>query len=110
MTRQKPNTHEKFGLEVSPPIGFANDFAILIRGDVARKNDLKTISDAVPLMQKLAGRFRPGFYVSGRWISRFLKAYGFNFAKQPREMDLSLIDRALQSGELDIIAGTRPTA
>jgi glycine betaine/choline ABC-type transport system substrate-binding protein len=35
----------------------------------------------------------------------FVKAYGFNFARQPREMDLSLTYRALQSGELDIIAG-----
>src|SRR4051812_39242297 len=35
----------------------------------------------------------------------FSKAYGFSFAKQPREMDLSLTYRALQSGELDIIAG-----
>ena len=32
-------------------------------------------------------------------------AYGFNFARQPREMDLSLTYRALASGELDIIAG-----
>ena len=35
----------------------------------------------------------------------FRKAYGFNFAKQPREMDLALTYRALASGELDIIAG-----
>ena len=35
----------------------------------------------------------------------FAKAYGFSFARQPREMDLSLTYRALQSGELDIIAG-----
>jgi len=35
----------------------------------------------------------------------FSKAYGFQFARQPREMDLSLTYRALQSGELDIIAG-----
>jgi osmoprotectant transport system permease protein len=35
----------------------------------------------------------------------FVKTYGFNFAKQPREMDLSLTYRALQSGQLDLIAG-----
>jgi glycine betaine/choline ABC-type transport system substrate-binding protein len=35
----------------------------------------------------------------------FKKAYGFEFARQPREMDLSLTYRALASGELDIIAG-----
>ncbi len=35
----------------------------------------------------------------------FAKTYDFKFAKQPREMDLSLTYRALKSGELDIIAG-----
>jgi len=35
----------------------------------------------------------------------FVKAYGFSFAKRPKEMDLSLTYKALQSGELDIIAG-----
>ena len=35
----------------------------------------------------------------------FSQAYGFDFARQPREMDLALTYRALQSGELDIIAG-----
>jgi glycine betaine/choline ABC-type transport system substrate-binding protein len=35
----------------------------------------------------------------------FVKAYGFSFARQPREMDLSLTYRALQSGQVDIIAG-----
>src|SRR5262249_54821066 len=39
----------QFNLSLSPQLGFANDFAILVRGDVARKNNLKTISDAVPL-------------------------------------------------------------
>jgi osmoprotectant transport system permease protein len=35
----------------------------------------------------------------------FIKAYGIHFERQPREMDLSLIDRALAVGELDIVAG-----
>jgi len=35
----------------------------------------------------------------------FKKAYGLNFTKQPREMDLSLTVRALAAKELDIIAG-----
>jgi hypothetical protein len=35
----------------------------------------------------------------------FQKRIIFNFAKQPREMDLSLTYRALASGEVDLIAG-----
>ncbi len=96
---------EKFGLAVSPPLGFSNDFAILIRGDVARKNNLQTISEAVPLAKGWQPGFGQDFMSRADGYPGFSKAYGFNFTKQPREMDLSLTYRALQSSELDIIAG-----
>lgn len=96
---------EKFDLIVSPPLGFANDFAILVRGVVARKHGLKTISDAVPISRNWRAGFGQDFMSRADGYAGFVKAYGFNFAKQPREMDLSLTYRALQSGELDIIAG-----
>ncbi|MEP6947463.1 MAG: ABC transporter permease/substrate-binding protein [Acidobacteriota bacterium] len=96
---------DKFKLAVSSPLGFSNDFAILVRGDVARKSDLKTISDAVPISRDWQAGFGQDFMSRADGYPGFTKAYGFNFAKQPREMDLSLTYRALQSGELDIIAG-----
>jgi osmoprotectant transport system permease protein len=96
---------EKFNLALSPPLGFANDFAILVRGDVARKNNLKTISDAVPIARNWQAGFGQDFMSRADGYPGFSKAYGFQFARQPREMDLSLTYRALQSGELDIIAG-----
>ena len=96
---------DKFGLVVSPPLGFANDFAILIRGDVARERGLRTISDVVPLASRWQAGFGQDFMSRADGYPGFAKAYGFNFARQPREMDLSLTYRALQSGELDIIAG-----
>ncbi len=96
---------DKFKLSVSPPLGFSNDFAILVRGDVARKHNLKTISDAVPIAQNWQAGFGQDFMSRADGYPGFSKAYGFNFAKQPREMDLSLTYRALRSSELDIIAG-----
>jgi osmoprotectant transport system permease protein len=101
----KAEYNSKFNLSVSPPLGFSNDFAILVRGDVARKNNLKTISDAVPLARSWQAGFGQDFMSRADGYPGFSKAYGFSFAKQPREMDLSLTYRALQSGELDIIAG-----
>jgi osmoprotectant transport system permease protein len=96
---------ERFDLIVSPPLGFANDFAILVRGDVARENNLKTISDAVPLAKYWQAGFGQDFMSRVDGYAGFKKAYGFEFIRQPREMDLSLTYRALKSGELDIIAG-----
>lgn len=95
----------KFDLAISPPLGFSNDFAILVRGEAARENNLKTISDAVPLARNWQAGFGQDFMSRADGYPGFSKAYSFNFAKQPREMDLSLTYRALRSGELDIIAG-----
>lgn len=96
---------ENFKLNVSPPLGFSNDFAILIRGETARKLNLKTISDAVPISKTWQAGFGQDFMSRADGYEGFSKAYNFQFAKQPREMDLSLTYRALQSGQLDVIAG-----
>lgn len=96
---------EKFDFAVSPPLGFSNDFAILVRGEVARKQNLKTISDAVSVSRSWQAGFGQDFVSRADGYAGFSRAYDFNFAKQPREMDLSLTYRALASGELDLIAG-----
>jgi osmoprotectant transport system permease protein len=96
---------EKFNLNLSPPLGFSNDFAILIRGDVARKNNLKTISDAVPISKNWQAGFGQDFMSRKDGYAGFAKAYNFDFTKQPREMDLALTYQALSAGQLDIIAG-----
>ena len=96
---------EKLDLSISPPLGFANDFAILVRGEIARRNDLRTITDAVSLSQNWQAGFGQDFMSRADGYRGFVQAYGFKFLKQPREMDLSLTYRALRAGELDIIAG-----
>jgi osmoprotectant transport system permease protein len=101
----KTEYKDKFELTIGPQLGFANDFAILVRGDVARKNNLKTISDTVPLARDWQAGFGQDFMSRADGYRGFVKAYGFDFARQPREMDLSLTYRALQSGQVDIIAG-----
>lgn len=103
--KTKAEYADRFNLALSPPLGFANDFAILVRGDVARQHNLKTISDSVPIARNWQAGFGQDFMSRTDGYPGFSKMYGFNFAKQPREMDLSLTYRALQSGELDIIAG-----
>ena len=96
---------ERFDLTVSPPLGFSNDFAILVRGETARRLNLKTISQAVPLSKDWQAGFGQDFMSRADGYSGFAKAYDFQFAKQPREMDLSLTYRALASNQVDIIAG-----
>jgi osmoprotectant transport system permease protein len=101
----KSDYAEKYDLAVSPPLGFANDFAILVRGESARRLDLKTISDAVPHSKNWLAGFGQDFMSRADGYPGFVKAYNFQFNRQPREMDLSLTYRALAAGEVDIIAG-----
>jgi osmoprotectant transport system permease protein len=96
---------EKFNLALSPSLGFSNDFAILVRGKVARDLNLKTISDAVPSAKNWQAGFGQDFMSRADGYAGFAKAYDFNFSKQPREMDLSLTYRALAAGQVDLIAG-----
>ncbi|MGI8556221.1 MAG: ABC transporter permease/substrate-binding protein [Pyrinomonadaceae bacterium] len=103
--RTKKEYAENFHLEVSPPLGFSNDFAILIRGEMARKLNLKTISEAVPVSKNWQAGFGQDFMSRADGYAGFVKAYNFQFAKQPREMDLALTYRALAAKQVDIIAG-----
>jgi len=93
----------KFKVEVSPPLGFENTFAILVRGDDARRLNLKTISDAAPQSPRWQAGFGQDFMSRADGYPGFSKAYGLKFA-EVREMDLSLTYIALSSRQVDLIA------
>ena len=94
---------EKFNVEVSPPIGFENTFAILVRGEDARRLNLKTISDAAPQTPRWRAGFGQDFMSRADGYPGFSKTYGLEFA-EVREMDLSLTYIALSSRQVDLIA------
>ncbi len=93
-----------FGVEVSPPLGFENTFAILVRGEEARRLNLKTISDAASHTPQWRAGFGQDFMSRADGYPGFSKAYGLKFA-DVREMDLSLTYIALSSRQVDLIAG-----
>jgi osmoprotectant transport system substrate-binding protein/osmoprotectant transport system permease protein len=95
---------DKFNLDVSRPLGFENTFAILIRGEVGRRLELKTISDATPHARQWRAGFGQDFMSRADGYPGFSKTYGLKFAAV-REMDLSLTYIALSSGQVDLIAG-----
>jgi osmoprotectant transport system permease protein len=94
---------EKFNIGVSAPLGFENTFAILVRGDEARRLNLKTISDAAPHAKNWRAGFGQDFMSRADGYPGFSKAYGLKFA-EVREMDLSLTYIALSSKQVDLIA------
>jgi osmoprotectant transport system permease protein len=94
----------RFKVEVSQPLGFENTFAILVRGEDARRLNPKTISDAAPQTPRWKAGFGQDFMSRADGYPGFSKAYGLKFA-EVREMDLSLTYIALSSRQVDLIAG-----
>ncbi|HYP01534.1 MAG TPA: ABC transporter permease/substrate-binding protein [Pyrinomonadaceae bacterium] len=95
----------QFNIEVSAPLGFSNDFAILVRGTDARSLSLRTISDATSHAPGWRAGFGQDFMSRADGYRGFARAYQLQFAARPREMDLSLTYRALAAREVDLIAG-----
>ncbi len=95
---------DKFKVEVSQPLGFENTFAILVRGEDARRLNLKTISNAAAEAPRWRAGFGQDFMSRADGYPGFSKAYGLKFA-EVREMDLSLTYIALSSRQVDLIAG-----
>lgn len=97
--------HSKFGVEVMPPLGFNNTFAIVVRGDDAEKLHLRTVSD----IQPLAARWRVG--VGYEFLERpdgyrgWAAAYALRFLGEPKILDLGLLYRALAEHQVDVVAG-----
>jgi len=94
----------QFNLWVSDPLGFDNTFAILVRGEDARRFNLKTISDAAKYSRQWHAGFGHDFINRQDGYPGFSKTYGLQFAGVS-DMSLDLTYTALASHKVDLIAG-----
>lgn len=102
----KEQYERRFQVAVTEPLGFNNSFALVVRGDDARRLHLKTISD----LARQAPQWRMGvgyeFLERPDGFAGLAKNYGLHFAEQPRVMDLGLLYRALDTKQVDVIVGS----
>ncbi len=103
--RVKQSYETKFGLTVGPPLGFDDTFAMVIRGEDARRLHLKTLSQAAAFAPQWRAGFGYEFMERPDGYKGLVASYGLRFASAPRIMDLGLITRALKDRQVDIIAG-----
>jgi osmoprotectant transport system substrate-binding protein len=95
----------RFDFEVMAPLGFDNTFAMVIRGEDARRLNIHKLSEAAPY----APEWRPGF--GYEFMERpdgyqgLVRAYHLAFGQPPRIMDLGLLYRALLEKQVDLVAG-----
>lgn len=103
--RQVKSEYERrWQLTLGPSFGFNDTFAMEIRGEDARRLNIKTLSQAAQAPNWRAG-FGYEFMERPDGFRGLAAAYGLHFAGPPRVMDLGLLARALRAHQIDIAAG-----
>src|ERR1019366_8601674 len=103
--RIKQEYANRFALNVGPPLGFDDTFAMVIRGEDARRLHLQTLSQAAQFTPQWRAGFGYEFMERPDGYRGLVASYGLRLAEAPRVMDLGLITRALKDHQVDIIAG-----
>ena len=101
----KEEYKRRFNLDVMPPLGFNNSFAMVMRGDDARRLNVETLSELAPLAPKMRLGVGYEFLERQDGYKGLVRAYGLHFQEAPRVMDLGLLYRALGNRSVDIVAG-----
>ncbi|MBD6617732.1 ABC transporter substrate-binding protein [Komarekiella sp. 'clone 1'] len=97
---------QQFNLEVMPSLGFENTFAMIIRGEDAKRYNIQTLSQVSQYTPQWRGGFGYEFLEREDGFPGLAKTYGLRFAKPPQIMDLGLVYRALVQKQVDMVAGS----
>jgi osmoprotectant transport system substrate-binding protein len=103
--RVQQGYENKFRLGVGPPLGFDDTFAMVIRGDDARRLHLQTLSQAAQFTPRWRAGFGYEFMERPDGYKGLVASYWLRFVEAPRIMDLGLLTRSLRDRQVDIIAG-----
>jgi osmoprotectant transport system substrate-binding protein len=103
--RVKSEYERRFGLTLGPAFGFNDTFAMEIRGEDARRLNIKTLSQAVAFAPRWRAGFGYEFMERPDGYRGLAASYGLHFAENPRVMDLGLLTRALRDRQIDLAAG-----
>ena len=103
--RVKEEYEHRFGLTLSSPFGFEDTFAMEIRGEDARRLNIRTLSQATAFAPQWRAGFGYEFMERPDGYRGLAATYGLHFVEPPRVMDLGLLARALRDRQIDLAAG-----
>ena len=103
--RVKSEYERRFGLTLAPALGFNDTFAMEIRGEEARRLQIRTLSQAAQFAPQWRAGFGYEFMERPDGYHGLVATYGLRFAEQPRIMDLGLLARALKEHQIDFAGG-----
>ena len=96
---------KEFDAEWTAPLGFNNTFAMIIRGEDARRLGIKTLSESAKYTPQWKAGFGYEFMERKDGFPGLSATYGLKFAEQPKIMDLTLTYKAVAEKQVDFIAG-----
>lgn len=95
----------RFNLDVMPPLGFNNSFAMVMRPNDAHRLGVTTLSQLAPVSPQLRLGVGYEFLERQDGYKGLVRTYDLHFAGTPRVMDLGLLYRALLNHSVDVVAG-----
>jgi osmoprotectant transport system substrate-binding protein len=95
---------KRWQIEWLPPFGFNNSFAMVIRGDDARRNHFETLSDASRSKTDWILGIGYEFLQRPDGLTGLVRTYGLTIKGHAKTMDLGLLYRALEQQQVDMVA------
>ncbi len=104
LARVRSEYAKRFSIVWLEPLGFNNTFAMVIRGEDARRNRIESLSDAT----RLAGGWTLGvgyeFQQRPDGLPGLLQTYRLPVKGPPKTMDLGLLYKALEQKQVDMVS------
>lgn len=95
---------KRFGVQWMDPLGFNNTFAMVVRGEDARKHRITTLSDAAGYDAGWTLGLGYEFQQREDGLNGLLKTYRLPVKGSPKTMDLGLLYKALEQRQVDMVA------
>ena len=94
--------YRQWGIDWLDPLGFNNTFAMVVRGADARRDGIRTLTEARRRRWTLGAGYE--FATRPDGLPGFQKTYELPLKGLPLTMDLGLLYQALESGKIDMAA------
>lgn len=95
---------KRFGVEWLDGLGFNNTFAMVIRGEDARTHRIRTLSDASHYSAGWTMGMGYEFQQRSDGLDGLLTTYQLPIKGSPKTMDLGLLYKALEQGDVNMVA------
>ncbi|HEX2055299.1 MAG TPA: glycine betaine ABC transporter substrate-binding protein [Nitrospiraceae bacterium] len=96
---------KRFAIQWLEPLGFNNTFAMVVRGEDARKHRIATLSEAAAHQAGWTLGMGYEFQQREDGLGGLLKTYRLPLKGSPKTMDLGLLYQALEQRHVDMVAG-----